>query len=177
MKLENLSPTYLNILDLLFKTKLVSRKQYATVISNNSIQRVDTGHETTQATEDFFMNASALWSQCTPHEWHLVGRIGVELKRNCALWECDASIKKNSSTKAAIRKLIERKVLFKTETTDIYLVNPIFIRRGDVATVLYTTAAILQDVKKVNGEVIKGYKAVDEYKPLLTEADMSLFYS
>lgn len=175
MKNNQLSPTYVKLLDLLFRTKLVSRKQYATQFQGSQFTRVETGLDTIQSREDFFMNASELWKKCTPHEWHLIGRIGSELKLNCSLWCCDSSIKSSSSTKKAIKSLINLKVLVKTETTDIYLVNPVYIRRGDVATVLYTTASILQNVSKVTSELVRNYKSVEEYTPVLTENQVDLF--
>lgn len=168
MNIKDLSPTYIVLLDLLFKTKLTTQKQFSTTTQGLTFIRKEQSVDTLVSTEDFYMNAQKLWSKCTPHEWHLVGRIGAEIKRNCALWHCDPSLKKSSANKQAIKSLIEKQVLFKTETTDIYLVNPLFIRRGDIATVLYTTASQLHSVKKVNVDVIKGYKAVNEYKPLLT---------
>jgi hypothetical protein len=93
-------------------------------------------------------------------EWHLVGRISSELKEYNALWYCDPKLKKNSSTRKAIQGLIDKGVLFTTETTNIYLVNPIFIRRGDVFSVLATTAELVSESSKVAVEHIVNKKPV-----------------
>lgn len=167
------SPTYVRLLDLLFKTKLISRPAHVTTQTGMEFYRAPTGADTLISTEDFYMNASELWSQCTPHEWYMIGRIGAELKYLCALWSCTPEVKTSSSNKKAIRGLIEKKVLFKTETTDIYLVNPNFIRRGDVATVIYTTAAMLQDSTKVTLDLVKTYKAVTSYTPVLSKEQVT----
>jgi hypothetical protein len=126
-------------------------------------------------TEDFYMNASELWAKCTPHEWYMIGRIGAELKYQCALWYCTSTVKRSSSNWKAIRSLIEKGVLIKTETTDIYFVNPRYIRRGDTISVLYATANMLQDVKKVLPEHITSYKTVKEYTPPVTEDELEMF--
>jgi len=126
-------------------------------------------------TEDFYMNASELWAQCTPHEWYMIGRIGSELKYQCALWSCTDIVKTNSANRRAIRSLIEKNVLIKTETTNVYLVNPKYIRRGDTISVIYSTAKMLQDVKKVLPGHITSYKTVKEYTPLLSEGEIEMF--
>lgn len=176
MKPNTFSPTYVRLLDLLFKTRLISRPLHATTQTGMDFHRMPTGRDSLMSTEDFYMNASELWAQCTPHEWYMIGRIGADLKYLCALWYCPAGIKNNSSNKKAIKGLIEKKVLFRTETTDVYLVNPNFIRRGDVATVIYTTASILQNTSKVSPDMIKNYKAINSYVPVLTEGDVEMFF-
>ena len=176
MKNNTFSPTYVRLLDLLFKTRLISRPLHATAQIGMDFHRASTGIDSLMSTEDFYMNASELWAQCTPHEWYMIGRIGSELKYLCALWHCPPGVKNNSSNKKAIKGLIEKRVLFKTETTDIYLVNPNFIRRGDVATVIYTTASILQHTSKVSPAMVKAYKAVNSYVPVLTEGDVEMFF-
>lgn len=128
--------------------------------------------DTLTTTEDFYMNASILWSKCSPHEWHLVGRIGAELKYQCALWCCDSTIKKSSANRRAIKGLLAKNILIKTETTDIYFVNPNYVRRGDTISVLYATARMLQDVPKVLPQHVKEYKTVKEYTPVLSQSEV-----
>lgn len=151
---------------------MTNRPVHSTNLIGNEFRREKSDLSTLVTPNDFYMNASELWSKCTAHEWHLIGRIGAELNYLCALWHCDPKIKNNSSNLKAIKSLISKGIIFKTETTDIYLVNPNYIRRGDVATVLYTTAATLQDVKKVQPNHIKTYKAIDSYKPIVSAEDL-----
>lgn len=132
-----------------------------TVDSTGFHQR-STGFESTQLDQDFYMATKELWAQCTPHEWYLLGRIGSELKANNALWHCRPALKLSSGNRKAIKGLLTKKVLVKTETTDIYLINPIYIRRGHFAVVLHTTAKVLMEEPKVGLEHIRDLRAVKE---------------
>ena len=169
MKTNDFSPTYVHLIDLLFRTQTMKMDIHQVSMAGGAFQRVKTGLKSDQLQQDFYISASELWAQCTPHEWHLVGRISAELKEYNALWHCDPAIKKSSSNKRAIADLIEKKVLIKTETTDIYIVNPFFIRRGDFKTVLATTAYSLMDAKEVSLEHIKDRKAVKDFNPSPTD--------
>lgn len=176
MNLPKYSATYVALLDILFKTNAISQKMKSTFMEGMTFRSEETENTRLITGEDFYMNASELWAQCTPHEWHLVGRIGAELKYQCALWACPPEFKKKSSANLrALASLIEKNVLIKTETTNVYLVNPKYIRRGDTISVIYSTAKMLQDVKKVLPEHIKNYKTVKEYTPLLSQGEIELF--
>jgi len=175
MSLPRYSPTYVALLDILFKTNAISHKMKRTFMEGMTFRTESTEVEKLITTEDFYMNASELWAQCTPHEWYMIGRIGSELKYQCALWSCTDIVKTNSANRRAIRSLIEKNVLIKTETTNVYLVNPKYIRRGDTISVIYSTAKMLQDVKKVLPGHITSYKTVKEYTPLLSEGEIEMF--
>lgn len=175
MSSQKFSPTYVALIDLLYRTKAFKHKLRVKNFENNVFTSVETEHETVHTGEDFYMNASELWAQCTPHEWHLIGRIGSELQYLCALWCCADYVKKSSANRRAITSLISKNILIKTETTNVYLVNPRYIRRGDVFSVINSTARMLQDVKKVLPEHVKGYKSISEYTPLVSQAEIELF--
>lgn len=154
------SPTYMAILDLLFKTKGIKMPTFQIVQENGRFTRVSTGIESDRLNQDFYVAASDLWSMCTQGEWHLVGRISTELKSYNALWYCDPELKNNGNLKKSIRGLIEKAIIFKTETPHIYLINPVYIRRGEFFTVLNTTAAALEDTPKVTKDQIVDFAAV-----------------
>jgi hypothetical protein len=152
------SPTYVAILDLLFKTKGTKMPTFQIVQQNGRFNRVMTGLDSDRLDQDFYVAASDLWSICTQAEWHLVGRISTELKSYNALWYCDPKLKNNGNAKKSIKGLVDKSIIFKTETPHIYLINPIYIRRGEFFTVLNTTAGALQDCKKVTTDLVVDYQ-------------------
>lgn len=164
MKRNTFSPTYVNLLDLLFKIETNSTNMHQIRFENGRFSRTDTGVKSQHLSQDFYMAASELWAACTPHEWYLAGRIASELKSYNALWECTDNLKNNSSNRKAIKGLINKNVLIKTETTDIYLVNPFYIRRGDFTSVITTTANALSDHDKVRPEDVTDHRAIRDFK-------------
>lgn len=175
MKLHKFSPTYVNLLDLLFRMKPSKGKLSAVNQEGAQYSRIRSEVESIYLSQDFFMNASDLFAMCTPHEWYLCGMISSQLKQNNAFWLCPETVKRSSSSKKAIKTLIRLNVLVKTETTDIYLVNPVYIRRGNPFTVLNTTASLIQDARKVTADHIVGTKTgIEEYIPLLNVDETKL---
>jgi hypothetical protein len=160
MKMNSYSPTYMALLDLLFKTQTMKMANVQITQNGGRFERVSTSTESDRLQQDFYVAASELWAQCTPHEWHLIGRISSELKKFNALWQCESKLKNNSSIRKSIQGLLKMKVLIKTETTDIYLVNPYFVRRGDFCSVLNTTAECLMNTTKVTTDHIKNCNPV-----------------
>lgn len=163
MKQNNYSQTYVALLDLLFKTKGSRHSLYSIQQEGARFSRVETPQETMTYRQSFFMSAAELFNMCTPQEWWLVGKISSELKEYNALWYCEPTLKNNSSNRKALKGLVDKKVLFLTETTHIYLVNSVFIRRGDVFGVLNTTAQLLCDAPKVEREHVINKKSVKEF--------------
>lgn len=169
MNRTKFSQTYIALLDLLFKTKGSKHSLYSIQQEGARFSRVETPQETMTYRQSFFMSAAELWTMCTPAEWYLVGRISAELKEYNALWYCDPKLKNSSNNRKAIKGLVDKKVLFLTETTHIYLVNPVYIRRGDVFGVLNTTAQLLCNAPKVELEHVVHKKAVKEFDASLDQ--------
>lgn len=169
---NRLSPSYVALIDLLHRTKATIKTDNAQVVQQGGVfSLVSTGVKSDRLNQDFYMAASELWSMCSPHEWHLAGRIAAELKPNNVLWYCDPALKVNSSLKRSLRALIKMKVLIPTETLHIYIVNPFYIRRGDFFVVLNTTANLLQDVVKVGKEHIREKQAVKQFDTTMAGID------
>lgn len=158
------SPTYGAILDMLFKLGAIAK--YTPVYGNEfngfRYTRNNTGKMAHRIQQEICIADTSLWSRCTSAEWHLVGHITAELMEYNALWHCSPELKSSSTVKKAIRGLITKGIIAKTETTDIYLVNPLYIRRGDMFAVLATTAKMLMDAPKVATNHIRNKRAVDE---------------
>ena len=161
------SSTYLSILDLLFKlsNKTVSGNSYSTTLDNGTFKRTNLGSASNKIPQEIFISDLEFGKNCSPHEWYfLTWVIGLNLKLYNALWYCDPKLKNNGANNKAIKTLINKGVLTKTETTNIYFVNPFIIRRGELFAVLTTTAKILQDEARVGIEHIKDSMAVKEFK-------------
>lgn len=163
MKQTTYSQTYVALLDLLFKTKGSRHTLYSIKQEGARFSRVETPQETMTYRQSFFISAAELFEMCSPQEWWLVGKISAELKEYNALWYCDPKLKNNSSNRKALKGLVDKRVLFLTETTHIYLVNPVYIRRGDVFGVLNTTAELISTTSKVEREHIVNKKSVKEF--------------
>ncbi len=162
MKRYTYSPTYVALLDLLFKTKTIKVPNTVITQENGRFVRTQLKEESDRISQDFYVAASELWAKCTPHEWYLIGRISSELKKFNALWHCDPVLKGNGALKKSIAGLLRLGVLIKTETHHIYIVNPIYVRRGDFFTVLNTTAELLMDASKVTEEHIIHRKPIKD---------------
>lgn len=170
------SPTYVSLIDLLFRLSCHAddKSVSGSRLIGGRYTKVPTGKTATRIRESIYISNVHLFNQCTPAEWHLIGRITTELKEYNALWKCAESIKNNSTNRKAIKGLIEKEVLIKTETTDIYLVNPVHIRRGDLFAVLTTTAIMLEGCAKVSEADIRDKRQIGEAD--FTQARIHLGY-
>lgn len=163
MKIEY-SASYMMLLDLLFKTNLVSRtNMYSTTINGNKIVRNKLNEKTDRIQQELTITDISFLEKCTVMQHHVICIIQYQLKEYNALWECPAELKRSSASRQAIKGLIEMKVLIKTETTNIYIVNPLYIRRGDFHAVLMTTANMLSNISKVTPLQISNKKPVKEF--------------
>lgn len=96
--------------------------------------------------QDFVVVKDTLYSMCSSNEWNLVGKITISLKKgNCLFYLSDTYKKSSSSIQRAIASLKTKKIIYKTEITNIYLANPIWIRRGTILGTLLTTIKVLEN--------------------------------
>lgn len=173
--INRFSPTYAAILDLLFRTNTVDSSMYSNEFDISGFKRIKLNDvKTKRLPQEITITVTELFDKCSSAQWYLVGLISSQLKLYNALWECPEGIKRSSSNKIAIKGLIEMKILIKTETPHIYLVNPFYIRRGGFHEVLVTTAGLLAEAPKVlpehiiNKRVITEFSIPDEYRPQLS---------
>ncbi len=161
MKKLQYSPTYVHILDLLFKLKSQKVPGMTQIISGGKLNIIPTGATSDKVLQELFVSASELWELCNnPHEWFMIGRIGNDLKYGNALWEVSDELKSRSKNRQILASLIRKGLLIPTETTNIYIVNPFYLRKGDMLRVLYGTAEILADNVKVLPEHIRSIKVL-----------------
>lgn len=164
--------TYSIALDALFKLKTVKSKNIQQVIGANQVSFTPVG-ESDRVQQEFVVTYKDLPNLLTSAEWYMVGRIAQELKYGNFLWYCLPEYKKSSHDRtllAGLKKPVEKDgkvirdaILIPTETTDIYIVNPKYLRRGDFIYVLAATAELIMDSPRVTKDHIKNiYKVKGE---------------
>lgn len=161
------SETFLNLITTLHKLRkqAIVSPAYTNSFNSNGFERVNTNTLSHRVPQPIVISDANLYEKCTSGEWHLIGRISIELKEYNCLWQCDAQAKlKNTNYRKSIAGLVEKDILIKTETTNIYVVNPLYIRKGDLFAVLATTANMLEDQPRVTTDHIKNKRSVKTYE-------------
>ena len=99
--------------------------------------------------------ANNLFSLVARSEWSLIVKIITKLKEyNCLCYIDPEEKAKNSTIKKAIKGLLIKNILNETDTKHFYIVNPYYIRRGNVRdTALYTSEAIYKN-KGININIL-----------------------
>lgn len=97
--------------------------------------------------QDFLVMNMGLPNMCTkPSEWSLVREIGNRLKKGICLFYLPESYKRSSSAiQIAIARFKERRIIYTTEITNLYVANPYFIRRGTILGVFLTTIKAIEN--------------------------------
>jgi hypothetical protein len=162
------SPTYNELVFSIHKLReqAIDNNIYSNTITSSGYERIKTGNVTSRIPQPIVISVHDLHRQSTLYEWDLIGIISDELKEYNCLWYCSPDLKKKNTYRNAIAGLIKRNILTKTETTNIYLVNPLYIRRGDIFGVLSTTANMLEDEVKVGVEHITNKRPIKSYSTI-----------
>lgn len=170
--------TYNAFLDLWFKLqpKLKANNNYRNVVENGTYSRVKTeGTSHTYKQPIAIMDTEQL-RQYNPAECHMIFRIMSDLKEYNPLWQVAPDLKKNTRNGTTIKSLIDKQLLWKSETKDIYVVNPFIIRRGEIQAVITTTLNMLADEPKVSLELITDKRPVKYYTPTNPSNQISYRY-
>jgi hypothetical protein len=124
----------------------------------------ETNIQTSNIPQDFVITYHKLFGMCTLPEWGLVGRIANELHQYNAIWFIGKDEKrKSSSLRSAIKGLIKLGVIIKTENPEFYIVNPVYIRRGNPFKVLATTAEEIHREKGLDQSVRGNKRPINKY--------------
>lgn len=158
-KASNLSPTYSKLLDFLFQLKVNRVQDTNQVIDGHKLLVAQCGTVSHRVIQEITIANDELWAMCKPAEWYMLGQIGRELKYGNALWS-SAVMKKRSYNRTIIACLVKKGILIPTETKDIYIVNPMYIRKGDLVKVLYGTSEILMGCTEVSTDHIIPIQAI-----------------
>lgn len=92
----------------------------------------------------FVMVEPALLPSLDSREQYLVIKLMSELKKNNALWYFDYRTA-GGRDERAILSLRRKEVLYKTDVTEIHLINPWLIRRGAVDVVVVATNELVNE--------------------------------
>lgn len=164
------SPTYGNLMSILFNLHNQGRYQDVrhTEFNGANFKKIKTEYRTKRVNQPIVITDIKFLGECTNQERLVVMKIMLELKLFNCLWACDPEFKRsNSANRKAINSLLGRQILQETETPNIYVVNPFYIRRGDLWYVLSTTVHHLKNISKVSIHQIVDRQPVD----FLTEGD------
>lgn len=158
------SPTYHLLIQLMNDIKAEMGKSHITEFEGGTYKRTAEGN-TVRIRQDIVITDMQLFDKCTSAMWHVIGHIMKDLKEYNVLWECPVNLKKNNNTtRKAIAALVEMKLLITTEVTNIYIVNPLYLRRGDFHGVLATTANMIREHGRLDNRLITNKRAVNEFK-------------
>jgi len=153
------SPTYVSILLLLKQYKGTDNFNYSTKYTDGIFERTRLDTTTIRLPQTVTVIDKSLRKKCTLSEWGLIGEIFDELKEYNVLWE---NINKSSgNNRKVVKGLIDKDILIPTETKHIYIVNPLYIRRGEFFTVLTTTANMLKNKARVASEDVVNKKPIN----------------
>lgn len=160
------SPTYTNLLETLHNlmSQAINNPVYSNSINDSKFERSKIANATSiRIPQPIVIADLNVYAGCSMYERYILTVITEELKEYNCLWQCSSTIKKSNAGRQAIKGLIVKTILIKTETTNIYVVNPLYLRRGDLFTVLTTTANMLSDESKIGIEHIINKKPVKEF--------------
>lgn len=113
----------------------------------NALIRRDNG-STTLATKDLVyasITQGALKGYSKPTIAFIMLEIADNVKMFNLLWQRPATMTNNSQNRKVLKELVATKMLFPTETTGIYLVNPLRIFRGNPITAVEATRELLRE--------------------------------
>lgn len=123
-------PFHLKIADLTMKLMAMGTNRIGTaerIEGHGTIVQIES-IEQFQVPGEIFISSADIYDDLPISAIKLILRIQKELMYNNPLWECPD--KSDSNVRAAIAKLRRRDILIPIEKTDLYIVNPLFIRKG-----------------------------------------------
>lgn len=146
---------------IVLQNKAKAEPTYKVSASREGYSRDPTGDVSKRIRQPIVITENTLYDMCTSAEWHVVGRIIRDLKECNALWHLPQEDKDRSGTlRRALKGLIQKEILLDTGSTGFYLVNPLYIRRGDLLTVVATMIKELEGATRITLDHYKNLKPV-----------------
>lgn len=165
------SPTFYKLMESYLKAVSQGSLQasHREIADSNGYEQLEVV-DTFKIFQDIVITAQGFYKDLSIDELKMVIIISDELFMNNALWYHKP---KNSRAYDTIRRLIIRDLLRKTEDPYIFVVNPQFIRRGTIPSVLAQTMRHLSTKSRVDKSLIHDlrYKKVEisQYDKLLSQ--------
>ena len=111
--------------------------------------------------EDFVLLEPNFMKKLDTMERKIVIDIMSELKQYNPLWYCDYR-KIGGKFERAILSLRKKKILFETGNNEMHIVNPWFIKRGDIKKLIPSIFQLINDSPEINRKMIKHLSPPDE---------------
>lgn len=165
MELRDYSKEALMLLEIaqILKSQMRAIKLSRTTVQGSNISEDKTEHETYINTQDIVISDVELFDKCTSAEWHLIGRISRALYKCNAIWKWPQELRSNGSIQKAVKGLITKNVLAKTDTTGYYIVNPLVLRRGKDWKVAITTAQAIHNNNGIDEELLNDLRPIENF--------------
>ena len=146
-------------------------------LNNGTIELVSNEIKSFQTTGEIFISSADIYTGLSLAAMRLVIQIQQELVMNNPLWECTE--KNSSKTRGALAQLKKAGIIKPILGTDIYLVNPLKIRKGKPLSVYgslyeYAKRMYIKDPRwKPTTEDIRRLKAPEKLSlPTITEKEL-----
>lgn len=148
------------------KDKMLPKSIVQVSLDNGTLSTKSMDQQTYGIPEAIHITIEGLYGMCdNNNEWILIGRIMKELHLNNCLWYCSPEYKASSGViPKAIKGLIDKGILFKTPTAHYYIVNPQYIRKGNLILTVITTAQAIHNNGGIDNTLLAPLKQVREFK-------------
>jgi len=138
------------------------------VFKGGTYKSTKSGYMTDYIPGDFVMIEPQFMKELDNAEKELVAIIISELKLYNIFWYYEYDKSKRSYRN--ILSLRNKEILIKTSNDFVHIVNPKFIRKGDIKRVIVASKTLLDDVSELNEKLMKQLKVPDK-------ASMDVFYN
>lgn len=126
----------------------------------NSLVRERSGNKTASLNMEFVqMTMGWINGLSSTASMFVFKKLITSVRKYNLLWNYTAT---KSQEKNAIKELVDNKILFRTETPGIFLVNPLKIWRGTVFSAIECTKELLRH-DKPNAGMVRDLKPSDKY--------------
>lgn len=145
------------------------RKTVQDKLDSGVIMQVENDMKSFQLENEIFISSADVYEDLSIGAIKLIIRIQKELKMNNPLWDCGG--KEKRETRAALAQLKKKQIIYPISNTNIFIVNPIKIRKGRPLAVY----GALYDYSKGAYEKDKNWKpSADDIHRLMAPKELSI---
>jgi hypothetical protein len=141
-----------------FEREIVSERY-----EDGKLTRTKTGHSSSSFASPFAqLSLDWISGLSSPTALFVIQHLIHDLKLYNLLWYWPTP--KKSSEKLILKELVDKAVIFRTETIGIYLVNPLKLWRGTKFSCVECTKALLREHRVPSIELIRDLKPAAQYQ-------------